>query len=366
MATPSVQDLPVDLPSIEPTVSTLPLAIRDFDAVGAERWDDFVQAQPNGSLFMLSRWKRVLEKTFGYKAFYFCVERNGEIAAVAPLFLVSSWLTGRTLISVPFGVYGGISAADMASERFLLKHITNFARERGVEYMELRTRQCPLYDGFHPISRYTTFTSPLSPDSDATLKRLPRDTRYMIRKAQKAGLTAERGWHQLPQFFTLFAQNLQRHGTPAFPISLLTNLQIEFGEKSELLMLYSGKEPVAGVLSFFFKDTVFPYYSGASPEAPRLAANNLLYWEVMQSASQAGYRSFDFGRSKNGTGAYSFKTQWNMTEESLQYQTLLVRRVTAPNYSPTNPMFERATRVWQRLPLWLTTRIGPRVVRWFP
>src|SRR5262249_51047256 len=161
-----------------------------------------------------------------------CAECGGEITAIAPLFLVSSWLTGRALISVPFGVYAGICASDAVSEQFLLRHMANFAREHGVEYMELRTRQGALYEGCHPISRYTTFTSPLSVDSEANLKRLPRDTRYMIRKAQKAGLVAEHGWQQLPQFFTLFAQNLQRHGTPAFPISLLKNLQSEFGEKT--------------------------------------------------------------------------------------------------------------------------------------
>jgi FemAB-related protein (PEP-CTERM system-associated) len=364
MVTPSLQDLPADLSGLAPAEASL--RVRNFDEVGSQRWDQFVYEHSGGSFFMLSGWKRIIEKTFGYKSVYFCTERDGKITAVAPLFLVSNWVTGRALISVPFGVYAGICAADDSSELFLLKHLEELARLQRVEYLEMRTRRSPVYAGFHPISRYATFTSPLSADNDANLKRLPRDTRYMIRKGQKAGLTTERGWHQVSRFFPLFAQNLRRHGTPAFPLALLQNLSAEFPDKSELLMLYSGKTPVAGVVSFFFNDTVLPYYSGASPEASRLAANNLLYWEVMQAASQAGFRCFDFGRSKTGTGAYAFKTQWNMTIEPLQYQTLLIRRATAPNYSPTNPIFERATRVWQRLPLWLTTRVGPRVVRWFP
>ncbi|HXR10628.1 MAG TPA: GNAT family N-acetyltransferase, partial [Candidatus Acidoferrales bacterium] len=109
-----------------------------------------------------------------------------------------------------------------------------------------------------------------------------------------------------------------------------------------------------------------PFYSGAGADAPRLAANNALYWELMKFAADAGMCKFDFGRSKQGTGSYDFKAQWNMAIEPLDYQILLVRRKTPPNFSPKNPKFERATLLWSRLPLWLTKQVGPRVVRWFP
>jgi|SRR5271168_264648 len=364
MGSPSLQDIPARLPA--PASDTETPAVRIFTAADEERWDRFVLDHPEGSFFMLSGWKKVVEETFGYRSYYFFVERNGEITGIAPLFAVSNWITGRTLISVPFGVYAGVCAADAESENVLLHHLQNLACEQRVEYLELRSRRSEPRAAFHEISRYVTFTAPLSADSEANLKRLPKDTRYMIRKAQKAGLRAQRGWDQLASFFPLFAQNLQRHGTPAFPIELLRNLAAHFPQQSELLMIYTGEKPVAGVISFFFRDTILPYYSGASPEAPRLAANNLLYWEAMEGAAKAGMRRFDFGRSKKGTGSYEFKTQWNMNVEELQYQTYLVKRTTPPNFSPTNPGFERAIRLWKKLPLWLTMRIGPRVVRWFP
>jgi hypothetical protein len=119
-------------------------------------------------------------------------------------------------------------------------------------------------------------------------------------------------------------------------------------------------------LSFYFRDTVLPYYAGASPGAQALAANNFMYWELMKHAASLGIKRFDFGRSKKGTGAYAFKTQWNMNIEPLDYQVYLVRRKDMPNFSPANPKFGLATRVWRRMPLPLTTWIGPRVVSWFP
>jgi len=340
--------------------------IREFAPTDVGRWDRFVLSQPQGTFFHLTGWKRAIEKTFGYRPRYFYAENAGRITAVAPLFSVSNWVTGSCLLSVPFGVYGGICAQDQESDESLFDHLKKVARAEQVDYLELRNRKSSPYPECHFKTLYSTFTTELSPDPAANLKRLPRDTRYMIRKAEKAGLQTKRGFDQMNDFYALFAESMRRHGTPVFPRAFFENLVDEFRDRMELLMVYAGEKPVAGVVSFFHGDTILPYYAGAGPEAPGLAANNLMYWELMKSAAQSGIRWFDFGRSKKNTGSYAFKTQWNMTVETLDYQVLLVKRKTVPNFSPVNPKFELATRVWQRLPLRVTESLGPRVVRWFP
>lgn len=340
--------------------------VRAFTSGDEPRWDEFVTRNPEASFFQLTGWKRVIEKTFNYESRYFLAERDGQITGIAPLFFVSNWLIGRCLISVPLGVYGGICASDEDSRNRLLDAVKEESVSRGVDHLELRNRRGKIDPGFHHNSLYSTFTTPLSPDDEANLKRLPRDTRYMIRKGEKAGLRCERGSGQLDAFYHLFSQSMHRHGTPVFPRALFDNLQGEFAFAMDVMMVYSGTEAVSGVISFLFRDTIFPYYAGAGPDATRTAANNFMYWELMKYAAKRGYRHFDFGRSKKGTGAYAFKTQWNMTVEPLDYEILLVRRKTVPNFSPVNPKFERATRVWKRLPLWMANRIGPHVVRWLP
>ena len=67
----------------------------------------------------------------------------------------------------------------------------------------------------------------------------------MVRKAEKAGLRAQHGMDQLGEFFDLFAANLQRHGTPAFPRRWLENLHAEFGDKMDLLVIRKDDAPVA-------------------------------------------------------------------------------------------------------------------------
>jgi FemAB-related protein (PEP-CTERM system-associated) len=342
------------------------LQVKPLETAEEKRWDGFVQEHPRASFFHLTGWKRIIEKTFGHKARYFYCERDGKITGIAPIFECSNWLIGRCFISIPLAAYGGIVADDPESEKALLEHSKSLAQSASAEYFEVRVRNGELFDRFHANQLYVTFHCPLVPDPAANLKRLPKDTRYMIRKAEKGGLRAQRGMDQLGAFYDLFAQSMHRLGTPVFPAALFQNIVDEFPEHTQLMLVYDGTRPVTGVLSFFFRDTILPYYAGATPDATRLAANNFMYWELIKWAGEAGFHTFDFGRSKKGTGAFAFKSQWNMTAEQLDYQIFLVKRKTVPNFSPVNPKFEMAIRLWQNLPFSVTKWLGPSAVRLFP
>src|SRR5713101_7887656 len=234
----------------------------------SERWDRFVLEQPSGTLFHLLSWKRTIEKTFGYEPCYTYTERDGEITGVVPVFFVSNWVVGRCLISTPYAVYGGICAADTESEEKLVQYLKELARTRRVEFLELRFRQRETLPDFAPSSLYSTFSAPLFAEHEANLKRLPKDTRYMIRKAAKGGLQTRQGLDQLSDFYRLFTQSMRRLGTPVFPRALFENLSQEFAREVDLLLVYADSKPVAGVFSFRFKDTILPYYAGANSEAP--------------------------------------------------------------------------------------------------
>ena len=353
-------------PILDSAASSAPVVVRAFESRDAERWDRFVLQHPAGTFFHQLAWKRVLEKTFGHRAQYIYGERDGRIVAVAPVFLVSNWMVGRCLVSSPLASYGGICAEDPESEFALREFLKQQAHQQQVDYLELRNLAGGTLPEFVPNPRYSSFSLSLSNDLEVVLKSLPKDIRYMIRKAEKSDLRVRRGPELLDQFYRLFAINMRRLGTPVFPRALFVNLLEEFGKQVDVLVVYAGSEPVASAVSFLFRDTMHPYYIGGLPVARDLAANNFLWWELIKFASQSGMSIFDFGRSKKGTGAYAFKKKWNPKITDLDYQVFLVNRKTAPNFSPANPKFELATRVWSRLPLWLANRIGPRVVCWFP
>jgi FemAB-related protein (PEP-CTERM system-associated) len=364
MATP---DISMGLFNVEPessssaSISILPLGITE-----RARWDSFVLEHPKGTPFHLTSWMRVMEHTYGYKPYYFFAERDGQITGVAASFLITNWLSGASLISLPFAVYGGVCAVDCETENALVRCLERLADQKQVQYLELRNRQGDIRPGYYANTRYATFTLPLIPDVGKLYAAFPKDIRYMIRKGEKAGLRVQHGFDQLDRFYDLMTINLRRLGTPAFPRALFENLIHEYGDRLSLAIVYSGGKSVAGGMSFFFRDWMQPYYIGSLEEAKGLAANNFLWWKLIEHAAERGYKTFDFGRSKKASGNYDFKRKWNPKIENLSYQVRLVRRRDIPNFSLANPKFEMAANFWKKMPLGVTRLLGPRVVRWFP
>ena len=84
----------------------------------------------------------------------------------------------------------------------------------------------------------------------------------------------------------------------------------------------------------------------------------------MERAREKGCRTFDYGRSKRGSGAFDFKTYWGFEPEQLYYEYFLVKRKEMPNLSPTNPKYGLAIKLWRKLPLVFTQVIGPPIAKY--
>lgn len=342
------------------------LIVRAYDDSLRSRWDEYVHRHPQSSVCHLLAWKRAIGRVFDFEARYLAVEENGTIRGVLPLFLVDNWIQGRSLISSPFAVYGGICADNETAAEALRTAACELARRERVQYLELREQWPVSHPDFHCKRLYVTFDRELPRDPEQLYQSFPRDTRYMIRKAQKAGLRAVVDNGQLDVLYDIYAFSVRQLGTPVFPRRFFRVLAEEFGEQVEITTIWHGQQVVAAVMSFRFRDGIFPYYGGSLLQARRLAANNFMYWEVMRRAAEAGIRYYDFGRSKLGTGAHAFKAQWGMEERPLPYQFYLVRRKSMPNFSPANPRFRLGVELWKRMPLRAANALGPRLVRLFP
>ncbi len=103
-------------------------------------------------------------------------------------------------------------------------------------------------------------------------------------------------------------------------------------------------------MSFRFRDEVLPYYAGDTIESRELAANDFKYWELMRRACERGVRTFDYGRSKRGTGSFDFKKNWGFEPVPLAYEYQLLRRDSVPQNNPLNPKYRALIALWQRLP----------------
>lgn len=338
------------------------------DPIGRESeagWDAYVGDRALGTFFHQRGWSHVLARTFGYRDYSLVATRAGAVSGVLPLFLVRNLPTGKSLVSTPFGVYGGICADDPETARALLDRARELGERLGVRYVELR-QSVPM-DNLPVKHLYVTFKRPIFPTEEGNMAAIPRNQRRSIRVGYRHGLTYRVGDLELfDAFYHVYSHSVRNLGTPVFPRGLFRNLLDEFGPSCRILGVFHGERMVAGVMTFLFRDQVMPYYGGAVRDAFPLAANDFMYWSLMIHGMEQGYRVFDFGRSKVDTGAYHFKRHWGFEPTPLPYQYLLVRQRSIPDLSPRNPRFAAAIRLWQRIPLAVTQWIGPHVIRYFP
>ena len=328
-------------------------------------WDAFVRSVPTGSPFHLVAWKRAVEAAFGHRAHYLMATRGNGLEGVLPLFELRGLFGGRALVSVPYGVYGGICATSPEARRALLDAASDLARRVGARYVELRHREGQEVD-LPTKHLYVTFSRPISASDEDNLNAIPRKQRRMTRQGVKHGLRAELGTQHLDAFYEIYAHSVHMLGSPVFPRALFAAVVQEFGKDCELLSIWKDDAMVAGVLTLFHEDRVLPYYGGARREALPYAVNDFMYWELMCHVARAGYRVFDFGRSREGTGAYNFKRHWGFEPQPLPYQYVLRGGETLPNLSPSNPKMRLAVDTWKRLPFAVTKLAGPILTRYLP
>jgi len=117
---------------------------------------------------------------------------------------------------------------------------------------------------------------------------------------------------------------------------------------------------------FFYKDQVMPYYGGALKEYFHLAPSDFMYWQLMRYGAAHGYKIFDFGRSKQGTGSFNFKRHWGFKPQPLPYCQYALGGQRIPDTSSLNPKLQWAIRIWRNLPLEITNALGPHIVKHIP
>lgn len=336
--------------------------VRELDGENRARWDAYVCAHPDGTFFHLAGWKEVIEKTFGHRCVFLYAERDGEIYGVLPLVLVKSLLFGKSLVSTGFTVGGGpIVGAPWALEVLDARAIA-LAEENDVDAIEYRVR-APLHDDWaRKEGLYVGFRREIEADSEKNMLAIPRKQRAMVRKGIKAGLVSdvEADTATLHHIYAVSVRNL---GTPVFPRKFFDHLVGVFGDAVDIVTIRSDGTAVASVMNFYFRDECLPYFGGGLMAARPLAANDFMYWEVMRRAGERGYRWFDFGRSKTGTGAYSFKKNWGFEPEPWTYEYYLRKSDEIPEINPLNPKYRYFIAAWKKLPIGLSKALGPLIVR---
>ena len=326
-------------------------------------WEQFVSTTGDEAGYHSWGWQRVFEQAFGHRSIYLIARRGETVAGVLPLVEIRSRLFGNTLTSLPFLNYGGVIADAPDAATALATAAKEEAQARRCRHVELRhvTAQFPsLPSKRHKVSMRLA----LRPDMWASLDRKVRN---QIRKAEKSGLVIERGGEELVgDFYKVFARNMRDLGTPVYSRRLFEEVLRTFPHRSLLHVVRLQGEAVAAGFTYRTRTMVQLPWASSIREFNSLCPNVLLYWDAIQFAQASGAAIFDMGRSTPNEGTFKFKAQWGAEPVPLNWEYHLRTESELPNVSPANPKFQLAIALWQKLPLSVTLRVGPMIVRAIP
>ncbi|MCH8684321.1 FemAB family XrtA/PEP-CTERM system-associated protein [Pedomonas mirosovicensis] len=328
----------------------------------AEGWNAYVRAHPSGTPFHLTHWAQAINDAYGYETPYLRARRGQEVVGVLPLTHVRSALFGKSLISNAFAVYGGPLADDAEAHAALDAEAWVLAQKFGVPALEYRNQERLRPDWAAKAETYVTFRRPLAVSEDDNLKAIPRKQRAEVRRSLGFDLETLID-RNVDRHFAVYAESVRNLGTPVFPKRWFAALLNAYGPDADILTVARDGKPLSSVLSLYFNGEVAPYYGGGVEAARTWRANDHMYWKLMLHAVERGCDRFDFGRSKVGTGAFSFKKNWGFEPTPLVYEYRLADGHAMPDLNPLNPKYKLMTEVWSRLPLPVANTLGPLIAR---
>lgn len=336
------------------------------DPMERDRIDDFLGSRADATLFHSHVWLRAIEAATGHSAHVLLCEEHTRIVGLLPLHRVSS-LFGAALVSTGFAVGGGILAETPRAAVLLAAAAEELAARLGAPAIELRGGVLPEgRAGWHSCHEsHAGFVAPLAADDEAQLLAIPRKQRAEVRKGLANALEVRVGTSPRDRAMhaAAYATSVRNLGTPVFPRALFDAVLEAFGDDADILTVLHHGQPVASVLSLYYRGAAMPYWGGGTAAARSLRANDVMYYALMNRARARGCDRFDFGRSKTGSGAYRFKRNWGFEPRSLAYAAWTASGAAPRDASPTSPKYQAMIAAWKRLPLPLANRIGPLISR---
>ena len=116
-------------------------------------WSSLIEEQAKEIFYYDPRWFELINKLYGYRIIALTTTNSeGYITGFLPLCFVSSLLTGRRLVSLPFSDQCPLLATDEATANELIDQAILLAKQHHVKYLELRA------GSFDVLTKRTEFT----------------------------------------------------------------------------------------------------------------------------------------------------------------------------------------------------------------
>jgi hypothetical protein len=302
------------------------MTLHKIDPLADMRWREFLERHPQASVFHTPGWLRTLQKTYSYEPVVFTTSPPGEQLSNGVVFCrVTSWLTGRRIVSLPFSDHCEPLAGSPEAAAELIARLQQQEAAGGWHSIEIRPRTMNAEGiaGFAPAESYWLHEIDLRPGTAELFERMHNDgIQRKVKRAEREGLHEEKGKSPelLRQFYALMGRTRKRHQLPPQPMAWFQNLAECMGEQLEIRVARRGEQAVASVLTLRFRDTVVYKYGASDERFHNLGGMPYLFWRMIEDAKADGARLLDLGRTDlDNDGLAKFKDRLGASRREITY-----------------------------------------------
>ena len=356
--------------AVETVCSGKVMELYGVDPIDDPRWSEFLDRDPNASIFHSAGWLKALRKTYGYEPVVYTTSSPGQVLRGGLLFChIDSWLTGERMVSLPFSDHCEPLINSLEEWNFIIASLQSAATERNWKYIEIRPLNSDLLHegattGFRLAKQYYIHRLDLRPDLAQIRRGFDKDSILRrVRRAERVGLREKCGRSEdlLRDFYDLLILTRIRHSLPPQPYAWFANLVDCLDDRLEIRLAYKEETPIAAILNLRFKDTIYYKYGCLDSRHKSFGGIPFLFWRAIEEAKASGATEFDFGRSDlDNPGLITFKSHLGAAPKSLDYWRF-------SGSVNSKPIEERGAGIVRRIvpfmPKWLVTVAGKSIYR---
>lgn len=292
------------------------------------RWLDFIESDPQATLFHHPAWIQLLAQCYGYQGFVLALSspQNG-LRAGLPIMEIHSALTGRRWVSLPFTDHCAPLCNDEESLSQLTVQLPAAIESRSIPRVQLK------WDYPHPSlrahSEFFLHKLRLSSDETEVASRIKHKQFRQIKVAEERGVRIERGIDStfVENFYRLHLQTRRKKGVPIQPRKFFRLLEQDILRAGLGFILLARKDGhcVAGAVFLHWNKTLIYKYSASNEIGRHSLAMDLLLWNAIAWGGANGFQWMDMGRTDiEDEGLRNFKLRWGAQESPLVYSELPV------------------------------------------
>jgi hypothetical protein len=323
------------------------------DPLDSENWDESLRALPGSSFFQTSAWAAVLCKSYGYRPVYLAMWKGSVMKALLPCMDVSSILTGKRGVSLPFTDHCEPMAADAAQFQELFQAMITIGKRRSWKHLELRGGETFLQNE-EPFEYFYGHVLDLTAGLKQLSAGLRDSTRRNIKKAEKLNIeiSISATPQALDEFCRLNALTRREHGLPPQPRKFFDCVfeHIISRNRGFIALATMDKRVIAANVYFHAADKVIYKYGASDKSYQNLRANNLVMWDAVKWSCDHGFKSLCFGRTEpENEGLRQFKAGWGAREYRINYYKYdLEKQIFVKSAGSISPVFKK---IFGKMPL---------------